>query len=438
MAKTDWKFNDIVTETDMNELGQEVNDQATAIGELHASIEEINLEIPDGSISDEKIGERSVTDTIAASGGADTLSRLFSKLGNMIKGITGKGNWYTPPVKSIEQLNAEKLALTGGLLSGALKVSTTGKEISAGDWADLSSNSSGYALWANNAFTGDPNKYYYAVTHASIGARGIRLSATGNNFEFFDTGFIATVAGQEFTPVWRSLYPDANPVANRVILRDAFGRAKVAAPVAADDIARLDTVQGYAGNLAALNTSNKSTLVAAINELFTSASNGKTVVAQAITAKGVAASSSDTYAVLASKIGSIPASAPDWIYSTGNFVLTGLNNVLTSNVDTPLTVAVLEITRGGTFKFEFNLWTSFENGSSRARAWIYRNGSPAGVLWQTTPNSTPKLFVSETLSFNTGDKMQLMLWRNDIGYSANIDSFLVKTNVQSPYFSMGT
>ncbi|ANY67590.1 hypothetical protein BBD42_14735 [Paenibacillus sp. BIHB 4019] len=34
MAKTDWKFNDMVTETDMNELGQEVNEQAAAIGDM--------------------------------------------------------------------------------------------------------------------------------------------------------------------------------------------------------------------------------------------------------------------------------------------------------------------------------------------------------------------------------------------------------------------
>ncbi len=38
--------------------------------------------------------------------------------------------------------------------------------------------------------------------------------------------------------------------ANRLIMRDAYGRAKVAAPSAADDIARKDTVDAVQGNLA--------------------------------------------------------------------------------------------------------------------------------------------------------------------------------------------
>ncbi|HYF81165.1 MAG TPA: hypothetical protein VD973_28965, partial [Symbiobacteriaceae bacterium] len=39
--------------------------------------------------------------------------------------------------------------------------------------------------------------------------------------------------------------------ANRIILRDPNGRAKVAAPAAADDVARLDTVTAHAGAVGA-------------------------------------------------------------------------------------------------------------------------------------------------------------------------------------------
>lgn len=65
-------------------------------------------------------------------------------------------------------------------------------------------------------------------------------------------------------------------------------------------------VNNAVGNLASLQTAAKGNAVAAINELFTSASNGKTAVAAAITGKGVPASGSDTFGQLAQKIGQIP------------------------------------------------------------------------------------------------------------------------------------
>ncbi|MGG1613524.1 tail fiber protein [Paenibacillus phoenicis] len=95
--------------------------------------------------------------------------------------------------------------------------------------------------------------------------------------------------------------------ANRLIARDSAGRAKVAAPSASDDIARKDTVDNAVGNLSNLLTSAKGNAVAAINELFTSASNGKSQIAAAITGKGVPASGSDTFVQLAEKIGQILA-----------------------------------------------------------------------------------------------------------------------------------
>lgn len=51
-------------------------------------------------------------------------------------------------------------------------------------------------------------------------------------------------------------------------------------------------------------TENK-TVTGAINELFTSANDGKNLVANAVTNKGVVASASDTFSLLATKIGEI-------------------------------------------------------------------------------------------------------------------------------------
>lgn len=65
-------------------------------------------------------------------------------------------------------------------------------------------------------------------------------------------------------------------------------------------------VQVYVGDKDELLTDDKSTLVAAVNELFTDVSNGKDLIASAITDKGVPASGSDTFPALAGKIEDIP------------------------------------------------------------------------------------------------------------------------------------
>ena len=59
------------------------------------------------------------------------------------------------------------------------------------------------------------------------------------------------------------------------------------------------------GNMSLLKTSKKDTLVNSINELFQSASNGKTLVANAITGKGVQSNSNMTFQQLATNISNI-------------------------------------------------------------------------------------------------------------------------------------
>lgn len=62
---------------------------------------------------------------------------------------------------------------------------------------------------------------------------------------------------------------------------------------------------GKTGTLSSLYTTAKTNLVAAINELFQSASDGKSAIAAAITGMGVPAAESNTWAQLATKIGQI-------------------------------------------------------------------------------------------------------------------------------------
>lgn len=79
-----------------------------------------------------------------------------------------------------------------------------------------------------------------------------------------------------------------------------------------------DKIDAYAqqkdneiGALPNLATTEKTNLVGAVNELFTNVSNGKSVVATAITGKGVPASGSDTFQQLADKVSSIQLATGD-------------------------------------------------------------------------------------------------------------------------------
>ena len=58
---------------------------------------------------------------------------------------------------------------------------------------------------------------------------------------------------------------------------------------------QINTINSQLGDVSNLQTINKNNLVAAINETFTSASNGKQLIATAITGMGVTTSVSDSY-----------------------------------------------------------------------------------------------------------------------------------------------
>lgn len=66
----------------------------------------INPGVGADEITDVEIGERTIDQGIAATvSNTGTLTQLFSFLAKMVKGITGKSNWYDTPVKTIAGLN---------------------------------------------------------------------------------------------------------------------------------------------------------------------------------------------------------------------------------------------------------------------------------------------------------------------------------------------
>lgn len=67
----------------------------------------------------------------------------------------------------------------------------------------------------------------------------------------------------------------------------------------------IDKVDTKMGDLSSLSTTSKTSLVSAINETFTNVSNGKSLVASAITDKGISTSSDATFQTMATNISNI-------------------------------------------------------------------------------------------------------------------------------------
>lgn len=84
------------------------------------------LDHPDGSVTDAKIGDRTINQTTAPNN-TGKLTALLSGIANMIKAITGKSDWKTAPVKSLEALNNEKAPIANPNFTGT--VSLDGKPL---------------------------------------------------------------------------------------------------------------------------------------------------------------------------------------------------------------------------------------------------------------------------------------------------------------------
>ncbi|WP_434304166.1 phage tail protein [Clostridium botulinum] len=105
----------------------------------------------------------------------------------------------------------------------------------------------------------------------------------------------------------------------------------------ASDI-KTENGQTVEAQLADITTDNKrltkdKTITGAINELFTSASNGKTKVATAITGKGVPASGSDSYDTLSSKIKNIKTGYTQNDLINAENVEFSIKNIFSKNMD---------------------------------------------------------------------------------------------------------
>lgn len=75
------------------------------INSLNSHKTAATLDHPDNSVTDAKIGNRTISDTNAPTGDSGLLTTLFGWIGNMIKAITGKSSWRTAPATTLEAAN---------------------------------------------------------------------------------------------------------------------------------------------------------------------------------------------------------------------------------------------------------------------------------------------------------------------------------------------
>ena len=88
------------------------------------------------------------------------------------------------------------------------------------------------------------------------------------------------------------------------------------------------------GNLNNLPTTDKSSIVSAISETFTSVSNGKSLVASAITDKGVSTSSDATFSEMAQNIEAIPTQDNTVLNSLIKRTITSIENSEVTSIGT--------------------------------------------------------------------------------------------------------
>lgn len=147
----------------------------------------------EGNAAATETGERTIDTSQAPSGNVGSLRQLLDWFANRLKAITGTTNWYdTPPTT----LSAAKTHIDAA-------APHSGHETPSGAQAKVDAHASQSAPHSGHATTTALNAHTGATS-----AHSATSAAT----------------------------------ANRIMMRDASGRVKVAAPSAADDVARKDTV----------------------------------------------------------------------------------------------------------------------------------------------------------------------------------------------------
>jgi len=161
------------------------------------------IDHPDSSVTDAKIGTRTMDDTVAAASGAGVLTNLLSKIGYMIKSITGKSSWYTAPDTTLAKAASHITATSAAHAASAISNTANGTISSTTVQAALNELDTEKAALAGATFTG---AIIEAVSSSIASAATVNLTAvTGNSAHITGTTAITAVTmtkGQRITLIF--------------------------------------------------------------------------------------------------------------------------------------------------------------------------------------------------------------------------------------------
>lgn len=111
LGLNNWNGTDYVKRAEIDENFQKIDNEFHATtGHGHTGAAGDGPKITSSGLAssaatDVVIGNRTITDTTAqTAGAAATLTVLLGQIGNALKAITGKANWYTAPTASLESI----------------------------------------------------------------------------------------------------------------------------------------------------------------------------------------------------------------------------------------------------------------------------------------------------------------------------------------------
>lgn len=249
---------------------QGFNDNWDALEQKTALITESNthkntspIDHPDASITDAKIGQRTPDQTqTPASPGTGLPGQLFSWLANRIKVITGKTNWWENPSVNLENAS-NHMGSTNN------PHSTTAAQVKALVSVDGVSNDGGdIDLIAGTGITITPDNPNNRITITATG--GGAPSAHANTHADGGSDPVTPASIKAETPSGAQSKVDthanltsphlatAEATSNRLIVRDANGRAKISSPLEFNDIAnKWEVMSAIANHLQAIGSHDK-------------------------------------------------------------------------------------------------------------------------------------------------------------------------------------
>jgi hypothetical protein len=200
----------------------------------------------DKSADDTKIGNRTITDTVTATTGANTLTKLLSMLGNMVKQITGKSAWYTAPATTLEAANTHITATSSAHTASAISSTATGDVAATNVQAAIAELASEKApnSHASTAITygvSSARNYGHAMASSAVPLIAGTAAIGTDNGKFAREGHVhpeqTAIAGQ-YAYSWSAIIacatwsricymPAGNVYGNAMLLRIAGTRANV-------------------------------------------------------------------------------------------------------------------------------------------------------------------------------------------------------------------